>query len=143
MPKASTDNLLVDKPTDTSATSDTFSTRFRSSGWFEIFLPHTGDPEGTIAIKGGVNKLQTTHSGLEVLSSQIYVNGANLSDTPVTGLTLTAAGTLTVASTLDADVYIRIPVINVPPWISAVYTRTGGGSSSQLLQVSFHGREAS
>jgi hypothetical protein len=126
----------VDKPSNASFTTPVLATAGRQ-GWLEIFLPHTSDPEGTLSFLGGLSPNQSTHDVLELDPDQVFVEGESLNDTAVTGLTHTAGGTLTVAATLAADVRIRIPVINPPPFISFVYTRSGGGAAGQLIQVTW------
>jgi hypothetical protein len=140
--KSSHDDMLVNAPTNASITSAVFSARFRSSGGFELFVPHTGDSVGTILIAGGNSRDITTHRGLDFLSTQIYVNGEDLSGTPFTGITYTAAGVLSIAAAQVADARIWLPVINVPEFISATYTRSSGGSATQYLQLTFFGRQA-
>lgn len=137
-------NMLVDKPTNASATSDSFYTHGMNNGWLEIVLPHTGDAVGSIAIKGGVQKLQTTHDDLSLDDSQIYINGLNLADNAFTGLTWAASapGTIAIANTQVADARIRIPAINFPQYLSVVYTRSSGGSASQYVQAILYLSEA-
>jgi hypothetical protein len=132
--------MAVDRPTDTDFTTAVVSTSGRE-GWLEIFLPHTGDAVGTLSFRGGLSSTQSTHDDLELDETEIYVEGANLSTTAVTGLTYTAPGTLTIAATLAADVRIRIPVINPTPFISLVYNQSSGGSSTQYIQATWFFRE--
>jgi hypothetical protein len=140
--KSSHDDVFVNVPTNATYASSAFSARFRSSGWFELFVPHTGDAVGTILVAGGNSRDVATHNGLDFSSAQIYINGEDLSGTPFTGITYTAAGTLSIAAAQVADAHIRIPVINVPLFYSATYTRSSGGSATQYLQLNYFGRQA-
>lgn len=140
--KSSHDDMLVNAPTNASITSAAFSARFRSSGWFELFVPHTGDAVGTILIAAGNSRDVATHNGLNFDDAQIYINGAPLDPTPFTGITYTAPGVLSIAAAQVADARIRLPVINIPEFISATYTRSSGGSATQYLQLTYFGRQA-
>lgn len=133
--------LLTDAPTNASATSASQPIRGFSTGWVEIFVPHTGDAVGTIALLGGMDALQTTHHQLALDDDYIYVNGIPLT-TAFTGITWasSAPGTISIAAAQVADAYIRIPVINWPEYISCVYTRSSGGSASQYIQVKWYGQ---
>jgi hypothetical protein len=135
-------NLLYNAPTNASITSSSQPIRGFGSGWVEFFVPHTGEAEGTLSLKGGNDALQTTHHDLSIDDSYIFINGLNLQDNAFTGITwaATAPSTLVIAAAQVADARIRIPVVNLPAYISAVWTCTGGGSASQYIQCIWYGQ---
>jgi hypothetical protein len=136
--------MLVDAPTNASITSNPFYTHGMNNGWLEVRIPHTGDAVGTFAFKGGNEKTQSTHDELSLDDSQIYINGLNLADNAFTGITWAASapGTLSVAAAQVADARIRIPAINLPQYVSVVWTRSSGGSATQYIQAVLYLSEA-
>lgn len=132
--------MAVDKPTTTDFTSEPLE-HLGGEGWFEVFLPFTGAATGTLSFRGGMSGTVSTHDDLELDDTEIYVEGANLDGTPVTGLAYTAPGTLTLDGNLAADVRIRIPIVNPTPWLSVHFNNTGAGDAASLIQVTWFCRE--
>jgi|SRR5687768_8618469 len=131
--------MAVDRPTNASFTSGVVETG--GDGWLELLIPTTGAAVGAISFRGGVSSTQSTHDDLELDETEIYVEGANIDGTPVTGIAYTAPGTLTLDGNLAAASRVRIPLINPPAFLSIVYARNSGGSATQYIQATWFFRE--